>query len=351
MTNCSNCYKNGSIPSLYVLKALCAISIVFLHTPSLFHEDYLIKPFSRIAVPLFFMITGYFLSGGGGKIDNDRLKRRVFNVFKLIIVANSVYALFGIIGEALGIGNYINGDFLSLEFWLRCVFSGDCFSSVLWYLTATFWALILIWFLNKVDLLRDKALLIIIPFLIIAGLLLNRYSKLVFGIDIPCIFSRNAIFMALPYILLGHLLHNLELNGHLERVHNVILPTIVAIIIAYMEFGMLFFFHYDSTTTDVYLTGCPLSICIFMVCLRYPNPFENNWLWNKLGEIGKNHSKNLYLWHKLVLLLLYIVVEFSGISEWICCPLIVIIITMLLSKLIVHFQYLHKKRTSLFGRY
>lgn len=48
------------ISSLYVLKAICAFLVVVCHIPFDWAMPFL-EPLRRIAVPVFFMITGYFL--------------------------------------------------------------------------------------------------------------------------------------------------------------------------------------------------------------------------------------------------------------------------------------------------
>lgn len=45
--------------SIDILKFICAILVVFLHTDCVYH-DYIL-PLTRCAVPCFFMISGYFI--------------------------------------------------------------------------------------------------------------------------------------------------------------------------------------------------------------------------------------------------------------------------------------------------
>ena len=51
--------QRKSISSLYVLKAICAFLVVIIHFPMKY--GYYFYPIVRIAVPCFFMISGYFL--------------------------------------------------------------------------------------------------------------------------------------------------------------------------------------------------------------------------------------------------------------------------------------------------
>lgn len=60
MPKCSANSKNKQICSLYFLKAICAFMVIMLHTPF----DKILKeittPICQIAVPVFFIISGYF---------------------------------------------------------------------------------------------------------------------------------------------------------------------------------------------------------------------------------------------------------------------------------------------------
>ena len=51
--------------SIDILKFICAILVVFLHTDCVYH-DYIL-PLTRCAVPCFFMISGYFSVGKDSK--------------------------------------------------------------------------------------------------------------------------------------------------------------------------------------------------------------------------------------------------------------------------------------------
>ena len=50
-------YKSQSINSLYILKFIAACLIIIIHVPTI----KILLPISRLAVPCFFMISGYFL--------------------------------------------------------------------------------------------------------------------------------------------------------------------------------------------------------------------------------------------------------------------------------------------------
>ena len=56
--------------SLDTLKFVCAIFVIFIHTPQPEIWEIYITPLIRCAVPIFFMISGYFTYGKKDLIVN-----------------------------------------------------------------------------------------------------------------------------------------------------------------------------------------------------------------------------------------------------------------------------------------
>ena len=73
-----------------VLKAICAFLIVCIHVPFPGVAGEYFTALTRIAVPIFFMITGYFYSD---VIDRHREVIQIKKIFRLLIEANLLYLL------------------------------------------------------------------------------------------------------------------------------------------------------------------------------------------------------------------------------------------------------------------
>lgn len=59
-----------------ILKAICTFLIVYIHEPFPGKEGAYFTALARIAVPIFFMITGYFYSDVVAQHkENDKLRR------------------------------------------------------------------------------------------------------------------------------------------------------------------------------------------------------------------------------------------------------------------------------------
>lgn len=93
-SNKNLCVMGGKNLSLYILKAVCAIFVVFIHVPGISFEGMALQPLLRIAVPCFLMISGYYIVGDASCIDTERVKRQMRKILRLFIVGNITFVLF-----------------------------------------------------------------------------------------------------------------------------------------------------------------------------------------------------------------------------------------------------------------
>lgn len=91
----------GEIIPLYALKYVCAVMVVGIHLP--FFANPVLLPVYRIAVPVFFMITGYFLVDSQGTLRAERIEK---TLRKILLITLSVYAIYWIF-KALIYGQYV----------------------------------------------------------------------------------------------------------------------------------------------------------------------------------------------------------------------------------------------------
>ena len=83
--NIQNSNRNESID---ILKAICALLIVCIHIQVPNPLNLLLLPVTRIAVPIFFMITGYYYDFNAEK---KKKNRQIIHIIKLVIGANLFY--------------------------------------------------------------------------------------------------------------------------------------------------------------------------------------------------------------------------------------------------------------------
>lgn len=183
--------------SIDTLKFVCAVLVVLIHVPGMGREEY--RPVTRLAVPCFFMISGYLLYQAEGM--EERLKRSLRNVAWILLWSTALYALIEAV-RACQTGNW------ELFTWKRlfafAVFNYNQFGHHLWYLAAYLYVLMIAVLLGRRKLWR--ACFAAIPLLLLANLAIGKYSQVLWGRDWPTHCSRNFLLTGLPYFAIGCLI-------------------------------------------------------------------------------------------------------------------------------------------------
>lgn len=167
-----NILKIGGNEAFYILKAFCACWVVFLHLPGISKESLLFLPFLRIAVPCFFMISGYYLVSNND-LDRDKVIIQLKKVVHLVLFYNGLFLLWKMFSNYLLLLPIVDEKWGLMEFWLEWLLKGDNICYPFWYLTAYFQVLIILWIVSKLKILRY--IYILIPILFVLSVLLNRY--------------------------------------------------------------------------------------------------------------------------------------------------------------------------------
>lgn len=271
--------KKVDIPSLYALKALCALFVVAIHIP-VYGKDY-IAPILIVAVPCFYLISGYFLYTGNKDAEICRAMKWVKKIFLISIYINAIYFA----RQWMLYENTSSWKELILN-----IFTGDCISPHLWYLSAMWEALIAF---IIVRFMGCKWLFLTLPLLLI-NLAFGRYSLIFFQGDssFPQYFRLNCIAVALPYLTMGYFI-----SKHKHSILNIKyspIITAVCIILVYAENTVLNHFNINSNCSyflSTALLGTSMLVTTLNSRLHIPN-----WI----TSIGKEHSANIYYFHILI---------------------------------------------------
>lgn len=323
------------MPSLYILKSVCAFLIVFIHLPGFGYEAIVLQPLLRVGVPAFLMISGYFLVSGNNQLDISKVSRQLRKVVTLTILVYIVYIMFHIFRNIILGRPAINPDWLNIDFILRMLFVGDNIDSILWYMTAYIEALLIMWILlrlfseNKVRII----LAIVFPILLISAIILNRYSFL-FGRTFDIAISRNALTVALPCIYLGILVRTYQ--ERIKQTNQINILLITCLVLAYVEYALLHIYDINGSGADFNIMTFPLAFMVFLYCvLRPQGEFIPKYIRNLLVKTGKNNSADIYLYHSLTWLILALIIYISNnnLIRFMANAEMVILIVLLFSSL------------------
>lgn len=216
-------FVRQDIPSLYVLKALCALFVVLIHVPTEAHLQSLLSPMLYCAVPVFYIITGFFLYKGQYREELRSASKWIRKAFALSLLLNISYFIFyTFLGTKYNLAPTVA---LSLMF-------GTGVRTFLWYLTALWEALVIFILLRR----YAPRLLLYAPLLFAMNPFLGRYSGII-GINpnsLPNFLLLNALYVALPCIASGYILSQYRRN--LVGTYRSKLAFIISVVFLYAEY-------------------------------------------------------------------------------------------------------------------
>lgn len=287
-------YGGGEeIPQLQILKLICAFFVIQIHTTSCIRDA--ILPLCRIAVPVFFMISGYFLTDRNGQLTAGRIIRSLRKIAVITLTANAVYLTIRLAGTLATGGTFLQ-LMLRPVWWAKLILIGEQLCGALWYLTAYIEVLLILY-----AALRLKALNALYPLAalgLVAALACGKYIGLFAPADtVGSVYMvRNALTMGLPCVLAGILLRR---NQHLLPPLRVILAltALTAMLLAAENFVLLPGLFATQSRGDITLLTLPLAVLVLAACLQMPHDRRLD----PLAGLGRRHSLNLYLYHILIL--------------------------------------------------
>lgn len=323
--------------SIQLFRLIASIMVVAIHTqPFLEYNVFLAQGIannlSRVAVPFFFCLAGYFYMGKYQDQQNYA-KSYCIKILKIYFVWGAIYFPYSFIYMFLKNKN----PFLkSLIIYIRnTVFGGAHFH--LWYLPALIFGIILFDFLLNKAKIKFKTILIIALLLYVIGLLGTSYYGVLSGgikffMDLYFKFfitTRNGLFFAFPFIVLGAALAKKNLKDKFSK--NILILIIIAV---YFFMAMEAFTLYKfklSKMSDMYIL-LPVLTCFIMVFL----------IKNSVSKISQkilkflsyeDYSLGIYLVHGVFLILNGKILNLLGLSK---NNTVNFILVLLLSFLSIH---------------
>lgn len=323
---------------LDILKAICAFLVICIHCSFKGKMGACIISLTRIAVPIFFMITGFFYQNV--MVKNGE-KRQVVKILKLTIIANGVYILWNVVT------NIMSGDNLSIHFknlitenslikWI--VFNESPFGGHLWYLNAIFYVLCLAFFITHK--IKNKSMIkrmmnIITPILLCCDLVVGKYSILLWGREFPYILVRNFVFVGIPYFWIGIMIYNYQTKRK-AKLETWISFCFLFTVTTLIEHIFLVCLNVNATR-DHYISTTFLAISTFVLFVELYKNRKKNKAELFMGIVGKKYSTWIYIFHPIVITVMSVITNWLGIYEIykILAPIFVYIITIVL----VHYIY------------
>jgi len=296
------------IASLDILKYIACFFVINIHMDIPTFLLNIVQPLLTTAVPVFFMITGFFYSETMGSAPK---KRQIRKIAKLALVANLIHIGWRCFKHLLNGESILDfvAEVMNPEALLNLVvFNQPVWRTSIWYINALLIVLVLIYIVRKwVD---PQRLNFLIPVLLVLNLVLGTYSFILPGNEhVLLCYSRNFLFCGIPYFLLGN-----YVSGKKQSICKLFGKwqcVVLFWIVGCFELWILNYFgllqHNDHLASSFFLA---LSLfCVFEKIKSFDGRFSE-----KISIWGRKYSFAIYVAHSIIIEIFYkIVYKASGV--------------------------------------
>lgn len=299
---------------LNFLKGISCIGVIIMHCgfPTVVGD--LIRYLFKFAVPIFFMISGYFAYYDNREIVKNKLPKKMIHIFKLTLIAEIGYAIYALLKNNFTISLNIN----TIEV-LKKMLVGTFFNGTLWFLYALFWSYVALYIINKFNFYEISYKLA--PVTLIFHVIFRICVKSAEWYDV--IFFRNFIVYGLPFVMIGNYIHkNKEMLCEKMSNKKCLLGIIFGVILTVVEYLV------TRQSLDFYIGTIIMSCSMFLYAIKNPKEKVNS----ILCAIGDKLSMHIYILHMIA-------IDISGqlggllnvdFYDWLK-PIVAIFISMLLA--------------------
>ena len=261
--------------SLDTLKLICAIFVIFIHTPQPDIWGSYITPLIRCAVPIFFMISGYFTYGK--KDIKYTIHKRITQLLTIFAIVFLFYFSLFLIANGRDSLEHLS-ILLSYNFILL---NSVPYSMHLWYIIAYIYVLLIILLVDRFNLY--KWLFFITPILLLTALTIGKYSEIILGHTFPTNYTRNFLFTGLPFFTLGMIIKKVN---QLPNIYTAGVSCVLFYVLGYIEV------LHVKNLGDFYASTIFLSLSIFILFLNIKHVKDNIF-----SKVGREDSLYIYLMH------------------------------------------------------
>ena len=305
-----------------ILRSILAFLIVGIHTLDQKTEAKYIVAIARSAVPMFFILSGYFIYW----VSKNSIKKRIKNTCILLICSNLLFAVWAILS------NYHNlrFEFVSQTFNIKnilkfIIFNDSIYRGHLWFIGALLYCQVLYLVERKISNngINYKFRMIIIVVLLIGLIILSEIF------NIKNIYYRNFLLLGLPYYFIGMVIKekNIKISNVWLWCGMVVLMVMLNIIEVYslMEIGTYYLLEH-------YIFTIPLSTIIIVIVTSFNSNSKSNYI----SKIGREYSLYIYLFHVIIIDIIFKFEEIfdMSINQYLLC-ITTFGLSVLLSSLLV----------------
>lgn len=285
--------------SFDTVKGIACIAVTLIHynfaskfTPEIVSTS--VKAVCRIGVPIFFFISGYFLSPNGQYPEPKKTVKKIRHIIQVLFVSAVFYSIFDVFINIMRNDDWNRAEYVKSLFVpakvIKLLITNDPFVySHLWFMMALIFVYIFV-----LIILNEKTFkaVYIAPVLLTAYTLMQEFEILpasipIIGTDGKLYIFNLFIFRALPFVMFGVIAKRNEERIAGCRLNAVSLICLIAIG-AVMSVAEAQLFN----VSQFYIGNYVMVFALVVICIKYPGlkiPF--------LYHIGKDLSMYIYILH------------------------------------------------------
>ena len=292
---------------LDLFKFILCYFVIAIHLAG---ETYDHFPLYRLAVPMFFMISGYFNYTSDKDILMKKAKGFIKRTAQYMLVGFLIYIVFDFVMcyvNNQGVGYYFTTLFYQ-DFLLEFLFLNRPITytgAQLWFLIALFVVSLIHYLLVRYDL--TKYYKIIIPVCYAIYFFFAGYMYLLQNTDMPIRYTRNAFFFGLPNFALGFTLAKYNFNKKSWYKYIYLVLGVAFFLLQVKEYELV---KTPNISLEMYVSGVLSAVFLlqFFLGIKRANcPFYYKW-------VGKNASFYVYILHMAVAVALSKIFTFSSLT-------------------------------------
>lgn len=274
-------------------KGLACFGVVFFHTRfPIYTLDGVIQSIFRFAVPLFFMISGYFCYYEDRVAVEQKLPAKIKRIFWINLVGCFYYFLMELAIALLGDSHGSMADLAermhmmfnkeALANWV--LFNQDPFIYIMWFTSALLYCYLFMWLINRFN--GYRLLYAFIPVLLFVHLCLGNAVAL-FGMETQKIYYRNFVLFGLPFFMLGNWLHKHQMMA-MEKlsVKSCWKIFFLGAVLSVVEWFLI-------GRHEMYIGSILIVLSAFTLSLHQPEKKSNSFI----TRIGAEYSLFIYIVH------------------------------------------------------
>ena len=285
--------RNNCVDILRIVSAFCVICLHhFTGTGYPLGEE--LPAMARFAVPLFFMISGYYAAG----FDGARRVKQMKKLLILTVASNIGYFLYRLWDAASGqyVSAFIKEKFTLNAFWTFLWSGESSVASHLWFLSALLYIVILDHLLlSRLQKMKHGRAIVtaVAVVLFVAGLSYYHINTTILHQVLPYQNYRNFLLMGTPFYLFGKLLR----GGRLMKIK---LNAPVLAVLLVVLFGTCLCEFWWLGNIEVYLSSVVIAFVLLIFALQHPMEQSGKAV-QALAAAGRKYALSVYVVHIFML--------------------------------------------------